>query len=1300
MACYFYDVNISSTDANQATGNTTFFDYEVYVGYEDCTLGPTTTTFGSGTYQDAICADDNYAITLTYYQDDIAYVATNSSVFQQGPCGTPTPTPAVTNTPTPTNPVGCFSLTYIGDSYTSACSGAQQDRTEQWRFTYLNGTVNQNVTLDYEYDFVDNCPGGSSYTTSGSVTMNQGNSTVDFYITETQWDDCGFGPPSCYSTTRTLTGKYNSSVSCATLALTPTPTATPPATPTPTSTPPVTPPVTPTPTSPGVAISTANPQIDGCAACLITSYVTTLYRSPNDPTPSINDIVYTNQALTTTLNGASQWWRTTWDGGNTALQIDSNGVIIDITSCPCPSPTPTRTSTPQPTPTNTQTPTATPYTQFTSATTCNTLIDSLAWGGSGGRGIYTITIDVGNGTGNLTLTYNAISIPDKFEVFWNNTEVIDTGFRGSSDFNSALNALGYPNVSGPGSGSASFNKTSQSPSVITIVVTAPLSDTRWTATLSCPSDPTPTPTSTTQATPTPTPTTTTTLTATPTQTPTTTTTLTATPTQTPTTTTTLTATPTQTPTTTTTLTATPTQTPTTTTTLTATPTQTPTTTTTLTRTPTPTQTPTTTTTLTATPTQTPTTTTTLTATPTQTPTTTTTLTATPTQTPTTTTTLTATPTQTATQTPSTTTTLTATPTQTPTTTTTLTSTPTQTPTTTTTLTATPTQTPTSTTTLTATPTQTPTATSTVTPTTTTTLTATPTQTQTQTNTPSNSPTPAVTSTPTNTPTQTNTPSNSPTPAVTASPTNTPTQTNTPSNSPTPAVTSTPTNTPTQTNTPSNSPTPAVTSTPTNTPTQTNTPSNSPTPSITASPTNTPTQTNTPSNSPTPQVTSTPTLTPTTTTTLTATPTQTNTPSNSPTPQVTSTQTSTPTQTNTPSNSPTPSITSSPTNTPTQTITPSNSATPQVTTTPTSTPTQTNTPSNSATPQSTVTPTPTDTPSNTSTPTPSPTATTTLTATPSQTPTTTMTPTTTTTLTATPTNTPSPTPTNLPVDFAANGFFYEPSTGNLYATTDETIRVTFSGASVGVNFLNPTQVIFTAAIADRGLKFIGLVQGSSNFTLASDENGVIYQVTAPGASVNPTSFDSATGGTVSNNTISFSGNDVNTSVTIPDVYSNNGTITSNRIVSVGPYSLTFGGSGSSVFKVVDTTGNPIETGTSGGVNFYVDYQGGIYATSKSFWINNPTKQGYKLRHGSLEGPENGVYFRGKTNSNEIELPTDWVWLIDIDSITVSLTSTCGDELFVKAITDETIKIGGVNCDYFYVVNAERKDIDDLEIDIQD
>ena len=1250
MACNYYDLYIDQNDINDAVNNTSYLNNVVYVSYYDCSGTLQTTTYGTAGYvTNAFCSDTSYGgITLYYYDSDSYNTAINSGEFISGNCGTPTPTPAVTNTPTPTNPAGCFSLTYINFTVSSACSSSQVDITEQWRFTYLNGTVNQNVSLDYEYDFTDGCPGGGpSYTTSGSVTMNQGNSTVDFYVVTSQYDDCGFGPPSCYLTTRTLTGIYGSSVSCATLATTPTPTATPAVTPTQTPTPNVTPPVTATPTptnNTSLWLGTVSNYSDSSSACANYSTTRAFYANPGNNWGLISNVTrfYDNVTLTTPTNGGNRWYGMTRQGDPNniyAVQIDTDGYVINYTSCPTPTPQPTQTATPASTPavtptqtvTKTQTPTATPYTQYTSATTCNQLINSSAWGGSGGRGIYTVTIDVGNGTGNLTLTYNAISIPDRFQVYWNNILQIDTGFVSScwpstcSSYNSQLNALGYSNVSGP-NGSASFTKTTQSPGTITIVITAPLTSTEWNATLSCPSNPTPTPTSTPAATPT----TTTTLTATPTQTPTTTTTLTATPTQTPTTTTTLTRTPTQTPTTTTTLTATPTQTPTTTTTLTRTPTQTPTTTTTLTATPTQTQTPTTTTTLTATPTQTPTTTTTLTRTPTQTPTTTTTLTATPTQTPTTTTTLTATPTQT--QTPTTTTTLTATPTQTPTTTTTLTATPTQTPTTTTTLTATPTRTPS----------QTPTRTPSQTPTTTTTLTATPTQTPTTTTT--------LTATPTQTPTTTTT--------LTATPTQTPTTTTT--------LTATPTQTPTS----------QLTPTPTNTPTQTNTPSNSPTPSITSSPTNTPTQTNTPSNSATPQVTTTPTQTPTTTTTLTATPTQTNTPSNSATPQVTTTQTSTPTQTNTPSNSPTP----------------------QVTATQTSTPTQTNTPSNSATPQVTNTQTPTDTPISTSTPTPSPTATTTLTATPSQTPTLTMTPTNTPTFTITPTQTPTPTPTNLPIDFAANGFFYEPSTGNLYATTDETIRMTFIGATVGANFLNPAQAIFTAAIADRGLKFIGLVSGNSSYSLASDLNGVVYKVSVPAASITQTSFESATGGTVSNNTISFSGNDVTTTVTIPDVYTNNGTLTGNRIVSVGPYSLTFGGSGASVFKVVDTTGNPIETGSSSGINFYVDYQGGIYATSKSFWITNPHKEGFKLRHGSLEGPENGVYYRGKSSSNKIDIPSDWIWLVDFDSITVSLTSVCGDELYVHSITDLYIEVRGVTCEYFYVVNGERKDVDDLKIDL--
>ena len=62
MACYFYTANISSKHTLSATGNTIFFDYEVYVNYTDCDLNPQTITLGSGTWTDAICAEDNYSI--------------------------------------------------------------------------------------------------------------------------------------------------------------------------------------------------------------------------------------------------------------------------------------------------------------------------------------------------------------------------------------------------------------------------------------------------------------------------------------------------------------------------------------------------------------------------------------------------------------------------------------------------------------------------------------------------------------------------------------------------------------------------------------------------------------------------------------------------------------------------------------------------------------------------------------------------------------------------------------------------------------------------------------------------------------------------------------------------------------------------------------------------------------------------------------------------------------------------------------------------------------------------------------
>ena len=62
---------------------------------------------------------------------------------------------------------------------------------------------------------------------------------------------------------------------------------------------------------------------------------------------------------------------------------------------------------------------------------------------------------------------------------------------------------------------------------------------------------------------------------------------------------------------------------------------------------------------------------------------------------------------------------------------------------------------------------------------------------------------------------------------------------------------------------------------------------------------------------------------------------------------------------------------------------------------------------------------------------------------------------------------------------------------------------------------------------------------------------------------------------------------------------------------------------------------------------------LTATTKSFLIPHPSKEGMKLQYASLEGPENGVYVRGTTKETFITLPDYWRDLVHNNSITVSL-----------------------------------------------
>lgn len=105
---------------------------------------------------------------------------------------------------------------------------------------------------------------------------------------------------------------------------------------------------------------------------------------------------------------------------------------------------------------------------------------------------------------------------------------------------------------------------------------------------------------------------------------------------------------------------------------------------------------------------------------------------------------------------------------------------------------------------------------------------------------------------------------------------------------------------------------------------------------------------------------------------------------------------------------------------------------------------------------------------------------------------------------------------------------------------------------------------------------------------------------------------------------------------------------------------------------------------------------IWDAKKSFDIKHPTKENYRLRYTTLEGPTADVYLKGKlVNQSYIELPEYWKELVDMDNLVVSLTPNGHwQELYVAKIewgNRIVVKNNagtGINCDY--VVYGERVD----------
>jgi hypothetical protein len=118
-------------------------------------------------------------------------------------------------------------------------------------------------------------------------------------------------------------------------------------------------------------------------------------------------------------------------------------------------------------------------------------------------------------------------------------------------------------------------------------------------------------------------------------------------------------------------------------------------------------------------------------------------------------------------------------------------------------------------------------------------------------------------------------------------------------------------------------------------------------------------------------------------------------------------------------------------------------------------------------------------------------------------------------------------------------------------------------------------------------------------------------------------------------------------------------------------------------------------------FDLEVSGSFAATTKSFIIKHPTRDGYRLCYASLEGPENGVYVRGSTDQTIIDLPDYWVGLVDEQTITVNITPIgAKQDIWVEKIENNKVFLSGnvINC--YYTVYGERKDVDSLLVEIKE
>lgn len=128
-------------------------------------------------------------------------------------------------------------------------------------------------------------------------------------------------------------------------------------------------------------------------------------------------------------------------------------------------------------------------------------------------------------------------------------------------------------------------------------------------------------------------------------------------------------------------------------------------------------------------------------------------------------------------------------------------------------------------------------------------------------------------------------------------------------------------------------------------------------------------------------------------------------------------------------------------------------------------------------------------------------------------------------------------------------------------------------------------------------------------------------------------------------------------------------------------------------------------------------GSFTATTKAFTIAHPTKQGYKLRYGSLESPYHGIQLTGSAEIPkdklwvDVELPDYFSSLVHEDSIHIQLTAKnhfnpmCVGSIDFKNNTfrvftkAESFDYSSTGYGFYWSLTAERKDVDRLQTEFE-